>query len=124
MPSIYRHLTKHLDSHHDSPRTFQFKEIEAILGFPLPKSARLYPAWWSNQVGNGHSQSAAWQSIGWRTGRLDLANERVTFFRKQAEDERPAVSPVKKGLTIAQAKAGLSAYYGVPPEDVAITIKG
>ena len=59
----------------------EFSEIEAILGFPLPESARRYPAWWANQNGGGHSQTAGWQSAGWRTADLDLAGKSVRFER-------------------------------------------
>jgi hypothetical protein len=125
----YRNLTSHLASleAHISRCTLSFQEIEEKLGFALPKSAYAYPAWWSNQTGDGHSQSAAWQSIGWRTGELDLTNQRVSFFRHEhAENEGRMVSrvPHKGGLTIAEAKAGLAAHFGVPRENVEITIKG
>lgn len=62
-----------------------FSDIEARLGFPLPKSAYTYPAWWANQVGSGHSQTRGWRSVGWRTAALDLERRRVRFERdKQA----------------------------------------
>jgi hypothetical protein len=56
-----------------------FREIEAVLGFSFPASARIYPAWWSN--GSGTRQSAAWLDVGWRTEDLALGSERVTFRR-------------------------------------------
>ena len=72
----------------------------------------------------------AWQSIGWRTGQLDLIEQSVTFFHQEPVDQEPptTVATTEKdrgnGLTIAEAKAGLSMYFGVPPESVEITIKG
>ena len=37
-----------------------FGEIESIIGFGLPASARLHRPWWANQrSGNGHSQALA-----------------------------------------------------------------
>ena len=128
--SKYQKLASYLASLRGARWTAQFGEIEAILGFPLPMSARSYPAWWSNQASDGHSQSTSWQSIGWRTGELDLADQRVTFFRQgPAHDKPSAVNATTResrgdGLTIAEAKAGLSIYFGVPPESVEITIKG
>lgn len=59
-----------------------FAEIEAQLGFPLPKSAYTYPAWWANQTGAGHSQTRGWRSVGWRTSELDLKRRRVRFERE------------------------------------------
>jgi hypothetical protein len=129
-PKKYVGLTSHLSSLDTPHWTAQFSEIEEKVGCALPRSARTYPAWWSNQRGPGHSQSAAWQSIGWLTCDLDLANQRVTFVRReQAADEEQAVSPTsrmnqKHALTIAEAKAGLSATFGVPPDAIEITIRG
>jgi hypothetical protein len=96
MPSKYRKLTSFLSSQKRSPRTFQFEEIEAILGFALPRSAFSYPAWWSNQTGDGHSQNLAWRSIGWRTANLNLGEQRVTFVRDgdEPDDERIDLSHV------------------------------
>lgn len=125
--SKYRNLTEHLKAL-DSPRwTASFAEIETILGFNLPKSAYSYPAWWANQAGEGHSHCAAWKNIGWRTEGLDLSKRQVSFchFRDEAEtevDEHSAAYPVRR-LTIAQAKAGLAASFGVRPDDIEITIK-
>ncbi len=126
--SKYRRLTEHLASLSSDDWTASFKELEKLLGFSLPKSAYAYPAWWSNQTDEGHSQSSAWQSIGWRTGELDLANERVSFSRQRAADPQKRVSvgspTSKNGLTIAEAKAGLAVFYGVSPDNVEITIRG
>lgn len=128
--SKYRKLTSHLASLGNARWVARFSEIEAILGYPLPKSAYTYPAWWSNQADNGHSQSASWQSIGWRTAELNLANQQVTFFCQEPDQDRPRATRVTSpkshndGLTIAEAKAGLSIHFGVAPESVVITIKG
>lgn len=60
-----------------------FAEIEDRLGFPLPRSAYRYPAWWANQSGEGHSQTKGWRSVGWKTTKLDLERRRVTFERER-----------------------------------------
>ena len=57
-----------------------FDQIENILGFDLPASARRHPAWWANQE-TGRSHALAWQAAGWRTRNLSLAAETVTFER-------------------------------------------
>ena len=57
-----------------------FGEIEAILGFSLPASARRHQAWWANQKGgSGHSHARAWQGAGWRTRDVNLVAETVVF---------------------------------------------
>jgi hypothetical protein len=79
--SRYEPLQRYLAGRHEARWTATFDQIEKILGSPLPSSAFKYPAWWANQSGSGHIQSAAWQRAGWRTARLDLERRRVDFER-------------------------------------------
>ena len=58
-----------------------FGEIEKILGFPLPDSARKYGAFWANHHGGTHVWATQWMDAGWRTEKPNLAAERVTFVR-------------------------------------------
>ncbi|HYJ83234.1 MAG TPA: type II toxin-antitoxin system VapB family antitoxin [Allosphingosinicella sp.] len=58
-----------------------FGQIEKVLGFALPPSARRYREWWANQRGQGHSQARGWQDAGWQVWKVDLAGERATFRR-------------------------------------------
>jgi hypothetical protein len=57
---------------------FSFRDIEGILGFSLPNSARAYAPWWAN---SGHVQAEAWMSAGWRTCQVDVPGEKVSFER-------------------------------------------
>lgn len=57
-----------------------FKEIEALLGGPLPASAYMHAAWWSN-TGGSHIQAQAWLAQGFRTEQVDLAGETLVFER-------------------------------------------
>lgn len=75
----YAALKTHLEELTGNEWNTSFQQIERILGSSLPKSARLYPAWWANQA-NG-PQSSAWQDAGWKTNNLNLTNERITFER-------------------------------------------
>ena len=79
--SKYEPLKTHLSACSASEAAMSFRDVEAILGFRLPQSARSHPAWWSNNVGT-HVNAAAWREAGWRTSRLDLGAERVTFVRE------------------------------------------
>ena len=40
-----------------------FEDIERILGFPLPNSARAHPAWWANSA-DKMPQMSAWLNAG------------------------------------------------------------
>jgi len=58
-----------------------FSEIEKILGFTLPTSARKYNAWWANEHNGSHTHARAWQDAGWKSFQLNLAGEMVSFFK-------------------------------------------
>ncbi len=139
--SKYHNLMQHLGARAGAKWTASFKEIERILGFSLPASARSYPAWWSNQTDGGHSQSSAWQSIGWRTCDLDLGSQKVTFVRTQegrtvgapegvpgrtaTDNVAPPLASVQHAgaLRLSEAKAALAQHFGVPAENIEITIR-
>ena len=59
----------------------RFEEVEGVLGFALPISARRYAAWWANELKGSHSHCRAWLGAGWHTGDVDLAAEQATFRR-------------------------------------------
>ena len=74
---LYRHLQRFAgDVWHAT-----FYELETILGFRLPNSARRHQAWWSNT--DSHIQAAAWIAAGWETSGVDVAKERLSFVRSQ-----------------------------------------
>lgn len=140
--SKYEALKRHLQSLDADAWVAEFREIEAAIGAPLPDSAFKYPAWWSNQSGDGHTQNASWQEAGWRTAHLNLAERRVTFLRERPRRRGEGSSPERNGqsapelssgghykvdcvgLSIADAKAGLAAYFGISPDSIEITIRG
>ena len=74
--SKYSRLYTHLRSRPTQGWRTTFREIESILGFELPASARLHRPWWANQNGgNGHSQALAWSFAGWETAEVDMDAE-------------------------------------------------
>ena len=95
---LYRHL---LAMAGPDWRT-SFAEVEAVLGFRLPDSARLHRPWWANSAkGNGHSHALAWQAAGWKTGRVDLDTETLVFAREEDDSDRPlAAARGKKNFDI------------------------
>ncbi len=78
--SKYEPLAKFLRSRPASEIPMTFGEVESVLGFQLPPSARNYPAWWSNNVGTNVAVRS-WREAGWKTSRVDVHGERVTFVR-------------------------------------------
>lgn len=77
--------------------TLSFSEMEAILGFSLPRSAYTYAAWWAN---GGHTHALSWMNGGFAVARLDLRGKIVTFRRDEAQQRtsasKHASSPVPK----------------------------
>ena len=61
-----------------------FGEIESIIGFELPASARLHRPWWANQSsGAGHSHALAWSIAGWETAEVDMDSETLLLRRRK-----------------------------------------
>ncbi len=79
----YNPLYVFLSKKADNRITLKFSEIENIIGDKLPKSARMYSAWWSNSQTNAHPYSRSWIDAGYKT--VDVAtgisNEEMVFFK-------------------------------------------
>ena len=92
----YQRLYTHLCGLTTQEWRTSFSEIESIIGFELPTSARLHRPWWSNQTGgNGHSQALAWSAAGWETAEVDMDNETLLLRRKPTEAmSRPSLDEV------------------------------
>jgi hypothetical protein len=78
----YDPLREHLARSGAAQVVMTFREIEQVIGSPLPRSARDYRAWWSNErTTTSHVQKVAWQSAGYGVESVDRAHGRVTFVR-------------------------------------------
>ena len=71
----YAPLYRHLASRVGSTWRVSFSELETILGFELPASARLCRSWWSP------APNTAWHAAGWRTRAVNLEAETLVFER-------------------------------------------
>jgi hypothetical protein len=110
----YANITEYLSRPGQEDWTASFSEVEAILGFSLPASARRHKAWWAN---NWHSQSHGWMSAGFRATAVDLENEFVTF-RKSAIASRSVPTP-----RLALAKKVAAELLGVRPSQVELCVR-
>jgi len=100
----YDPLRRYLEGRADATLIqLTFAEIDAILGFPLPRSARDHQAWWSN-TRIGHSHAAAWLDPGWKTAGLDLAARQVSFLRASG----PATGVAEERAPFARDGAAIS----------------
>lgn len=78
--SKYDALTKHLATRSDARVPMSFSDLEAVLGFPLPASARTHRPWWANS-GHGHVQARGWLDAGYQSEQVDLESEKLVFVR-------------------------------------------
>lgn len=123
--SKYDNLRRFLEALEEDEWEADFESIENILGFSLPASARTYHPWWANQSGAGHSQTQAWQRAGWKTEAVDPQGETVRFVRvRRRINPRADENHEPAGLTIAQAKKGLSIHFQIPEDQIDVIIRG
>lgn len=105
----YAKLIEHLNKPGQDRREFTFAQIERILGFPLPESAKNHRAWWANS--ENHTQARTWMAAGWRTEGLDLKGKKVSFVRADATPAgaAPAQAATKGKTTAATSSQGAKA---------------
>ena len=85
----YRNLYTHLCGLPAQEWRTTFSEIESILGFELPASARLHRPWWANQsAGSRHSHALAWGVAGWETAEVDMNAETLLLRPKKREEAK------------------------------------
>lgn len=110
--SKYKPLSDHLSSHPADEWRASFAEVEEVLGFPLPKTARGSATWWSNGAGRG--ASVAWTGAGWSVADLDRAGESVTFRRLTSSVEpAPSIAAASKLRKVGPFAAGVAVAAGV-----------
>jgi DNA-binding transcriptional regulator YiaG len=76
--SKYQPLLEYLRRSDRHEITLSFTDIEAMMGEPLPDSARAKKAWWSNRT-KGALQADAWMGAGFLAEAVDMTTEQVTF---------------------------------------------
>jgi hypothetical protein len=79
VPREYRALYTYLEHRYASVVVLTFEQIEALLGFALPMSARTERDWWTEVV-DPQRHCAAWTGAG-RTAAPNLAAGIITFER-------------------------------------------
>lgn len=75
----YEPLYQYLLKRQERRLTLSFAEMEAILGFALPKSAYTYPMWWNPSA--THTQCMSWTNAGYRAVNVSegIRAKRMTF---------------------------------------------
>ena len=76
----YVPLYTYLEHRYASSVVLTFEQIEALLGFALPATARTDQDWWTGAAVDMHHHSSAWLEAG-RTATPNLPARTVTFER-------------------------------------------
>lgn len=78
----YRKLAEYLLAADKMRVTLSYSQIEEILGFTLPDTARNFkPSFWANT--RTHSYASSWMGVGYKT-QIDADNDQVTFVKNLA----------------------------------------
>lgn len=111
----YEPLQTHLKSAGFDRIRMTFEEIERVIGTELPRSARRHRAWWSNNPSNSVI-TYAWLSVGYKTERVSMEREVLTF-RKDRSIGRPQRSaPEGKAAGTHPVIACMSGTVTIPRE--------
>ena len=98
----YSSLHRHLLSVRPEPewRT-TFGELEAILGYRLPDSARLHrPLWSSSKVSTDHNDSLVQQTTGWLAREVVIEAETPALVYSAGTPERPEKADRKRAFNL------------------------
>lgn len=122
----YDKLRAYLDSLSEDEWRADFWELESILGFSLPESARRHSAWWANDARQGR-QAMAWLSACWRAGHLNLTRETVTFYRDSGAGQNVSAKPGRPSIRARSCEgavdvSALPNAHGLNPLELAISM--
>jgi hypothetical protein len=109
--SKYQPLADHLSGLSADEWRASFAEVEAVLGFPLPKTATTHGTWWSNEDDKPHKRG--WLDAAWRVADVDRREGKVVFERAGRSAaafvqgvEPPPAGPVQAVVAQPAAAAG------------------
>lgn len=80
----YVALRDYFEATNENDITISFSQIEKIVGFGLPKSARTYRSFWG-QSAYQNVISDTWRTVGFNTTNVDIENETVSMHRSKSE---------------------------------------
>ena len=75
----YRGLAEYLLSSNETKVALTYPQIEEILGFPLPDTAKKFKqSYWANT--ETHSYASSWMAVGYKA-RVDVESDTVIFIK-------------------------------------------
>jgi len=107
--SKYDALGDHLKGLKADQWLASFDDIEAVLGFELPKSAKNYQAWWNEERNPHQPQKLAVRRAGWQVAQINLTGKQILFRRGMTHlvgSNKPSViRPARSRRTQLQKQA-------------------
>jgi len=111
----YRALSDFIIGSDEHELELSFTDIEDLLGFTLPPSARQHRAFWANAP--SHAIASSWMSAGYETIRVNIELETIVFGEKRREHlgndfEKLLYELILKAETIPTGKYTVKQIYG------------
>ena len=78
--SKYKPLEEYLSRLQEHSIKLTFKQVEEIIGTPLPPSATHYRGWWSNNPHNGVI-AYSWLNAGYKSAQVDMKSQTLFFVK-------------------------------------------
>lgn len=97
----YDRLKEFLINSDEDMIDISFDEIENILLFPLPSSAYVHNAWWSNK---GHSHAKAWTDAGYIVGSVKLKEKTLKLEKKLIKNKSEKQKNIENNYSQKQHK--------------------
>ena len=116
MNGKYSPLESHLRDSGRPRVTLTFRDIEHIIGAPLPPAAFRHRALWSNNASNWVG-TKAWLAAGYATANVDMENGKLVFRKTEAAAPLPAA---KSGLPAEERSGSFSLIFGGLKDTVTI----
>ena len=111
----YDVLRRYLVSRKEGYWRASMSEIETVLGFKLPDSAKRYPAWWANLSAPSSSQAQSWLTAGWETSDVTPGGK-VTFKRVNTGTSLLRSTPSTESTLAVPIKSVRQPQFGMPPD--------
>ncbi|MFX0058379.1 MAG: hypothetical protein ACFE8J_08780 [Candidatus Heimdallarchaeota archaeon] len=78
----YAKLADFLNASTEEEIVLSIRNVEQIIGVPLPESAYNIRQWWEND--EGHTQAKnGWLDVGWKTFQVQMDLQRIPFKKNR-----------------------------------------
>lgn len=97
----YAALAAYLERQLVDEFSISFADIEKILDFPLPPSARTHDPWWSNSRSPGR-HNEAWLGVGWEVADRNMTAQTISFRRFDTSRSIRSIPPASNSRAVGR----------------------